>query len=335
MSVVDVSSGRVELLATWEAIHAGLSLDEARRTVVQTRNSLAGPSELFVLDLASKEERTISDHNAALLREHPPGPWERFDVERGGLTIEAWLLKPPGFDAAGTYPLILDVHGGPQSFYGYGFDPMQQLLSSNGFLVLFCNPRGSTSYGRDFTLRVRCDWGGEDFLDLMAVLDAAVARPYVDRERLGMYGSSYGGYMVAWTVGQTSRFKAAVSRAPIFDLESTYGTSDIGHSWCEAQYGGPPHARRDWYAAHSPSTFAHQATTPTLVIHGEEDERCPIGQGEQMYVALSKAGCETEFVRYPGGSHLFFRPGGVPEHRVDFFERVLGWLRDRLGGPCR
>jgi dipeptidyl aminopeptidase/acylaminoacyl peptidase len=328
---IDVESGRTEQVAAWDALHAGLSLDAAHRRAVQTRGSLDGPSELYVLELATFEGRTISDHNAALLGEHPPAGWERFDVQRGDLTIEAWLLKPPDFDPSKRYPLILDVHGGPQSFYGYGFDPMQQLLASNGFLVLFCNPRGSTSYGRDFTLRVRCDWGGEDFHDLMAVLDRAVERPYVDEGRLGMYGSSYGGYMVAWTIGQTSRFKAAVSRAPVFDLESMYGTSDIGHSWCDVQYGGPPHARRDWYEAHSPSTFAHQATTATLVIHGESDERCPIGQGEQMYVALSKAGCETELVRYPGGSHLFFRPGGVPEHRIDFFERVLGWLRDRLG----
>jgi dipeptidyl aminopeptidase/acylaminoacyl peptidase len=331
--IVDTESGRTELIASWDALHSGLSLDAAHRRVVQARSSLEGPNELYVTDLETAQGRTISDHNAALIEERPPAGWERFDVERGGLTIEAWLLKPPDFDPTRRYPLILDVHGGPQSFYGYGFDPIQQLLASNGFLVLFCNPRGSTTYGRDFTLRVRRDWGGEDFHDLMGVLDAATERPYVDCERLGMYGSSYGGYMVAWAIGQTDRFKAAVSRAPVFDLESMYGTSDIGHSWSEAQYGGPPHERPDWYAAHSPSTFAHRATTPTLIIHGEEDERCPIGQGEQMFVALSKAGCETELVRYPGGSHLFFRPGGVPEHRIDFFERVLGWLQERLGGP--
>ena len=167
----------------------------------------------------------------------------------------------------------------------------------------------------------------------MAVVDALLERPYADAEQLGIYGSSYGGYMVAWTIGQTDRLKAAVSRAPVFDLESFYGTSDIGYSWSDSQFGGPPHENAAWYAAHSPSTFAHRATTPTLILHGEADERCPIGQGEQMFVALRRAGCETEFVRYPGGSHLFFRAGGRPEHRVDFLTRVLGWFSDHLGGP--
>ncbi len=111
-----------------------------------------------------------------------------------------------------------------------------------------------------------------------------------------------------------------------------YGTSDIGHTFGELQWGGAPHAERQWYAAHSPSTFAHRATTPTLIIHGEADERCPIGQGEQMFVALLKAGCEVEFARYPGASHLFLW-GGSAEYRADFFSRTLGWFNEHLGDP--
>jgi dipeptidyl aminopeptidase/acylaminoacyl peptidase len=151
----------------------------------------------------------------------------------------------------------------------------------------------------------------------------------VDRQRQGIYGYSYGGYMTAWTIGQTDRFKAAVCGAPCFDLESMYGTSDIGHSFGDLQWGGPPHANESWYRAHSPSTYAHRATTPTLIVHGEADDRCPIGQSEQMFVSLLKAGCDVEFARYPGASHLFLR-GGPADHRADYLRRVLGWFQGHL-----
>jgi dipeptidyl aminopeptidase/acylaminoacyl peptidase len=333
LHVIDTETGQTELIRAWQALHSGLSLDAHHRYVVQTRVSLDGPSEVIVFERQAGQERVVSDHNAALLRERPPARWERFDIQRAGLTVEAWLLKPPDFDPARRYPVILDVHGGPQAFHGYGFDPVHQMLATNGFLLVYSNPRGSTTYGRDFTLRVRRDWGGEDFRDLMAVVDAVLERPYADGGRLGIYGSSYGGYMTAWTITQTDRFRAAVCRAPVYDLRSFYGTSDIGYAWADYQFGGPPHEHWEWYVAHSPSTFAHRATTPTLIIVGEADDRTPVSQAEQMFVDLVRAGCETEFARYPGGSHLFFRPGGPPEHRIDFFQRVLGWFQERLGGP--
>ena len=136
--------------------------------------------------------------------------------------------------------------------------------------------------------------------------------------------------MTAWTIGQTDRFVAAVCGAPVFDFESFYGTSDIGHTFGPMQWGGTPHEQREWCEARSPATHAHRVTTPTLIVHGEADERCPIGQGEQMFVALKEAGCEVEFVRYPGRSHLMLR-GGPALHRVDFQTRVLGWFQHHLG----
>jgi dipeptidyl aminopeptidase/acylaminoacyl peptidase len=253
-------------------------------------------------------------------------------VTRGDLTIDAWLLFPANFDPDKRYPLILDVHGGPHGYYGFGFNAVQQCLSTNDVLVLYSNPRGSTSYGRDFAERVLRDWGGEDYLDLQAVVDSVIDRPYVDPQRLGIYGYSYGGYMTAWTIGQTNRFSAAVCGAPCFDLESMYGTSDIGHVFGDVQWGSEPHQDPAWYAAHSPSYFAHKARTPTLIIHGEADHRCPIGQGEQMFVALKKAGCEVEFARYPDGSHQFLN-SSYPEHRADALGRILGWFKQHLGDP--
>jgi dipeptidyl aminopeptidase/acylaminoacyl peptidase len=330
---VGVTSGEVAPIVTWEALHAGLSADTAGRYVAQARGSLDTTGEIVVYDRREGTTQVITEHNAALLGEAPPASWELFDVQRGDYTIEAWLLKPQDFDPGKRYPLILDVHGGPNGHYGYGFNLTQQSLASAGFLVAFANPRGSSSYGRHFTQQVIEDWGGEDFLDLMAVVDAALERPYADSARTGIFGYSYGGYMTAWTIGQTDRFAAAVCGAPVFDCVSMFGTSDIGHAFGPLQFGGKPHERADWYAAHSPSTYAHRVRTPTLILHGEADDRCPIGQGEEMFVALHEAGCEVELVRYPGDSHLMLRVG-PPAHRADFLTRVVGWFTSHLGGPA-
>lgn len=329
---VDTQTSAVEQVQRTQALNSGLNMDAARRYAVQAHSRLDAIGEISVFDRQSGETRIITSYSAPVLREHPAPTWERLEVRRGDFTTEAWLLKPPNFDPSRRYPVILDVHGGPNSYYGYGFNLLQQCLASHDFLVVFSNPRGSGSYGRHFTQQVTHDWGGEDYLDLMAVVDAVLERPYADAERTGIFGYSYGGFMTAWTIGHTQRFKAAVCGAPCFDLESFYGTSDIGHTFGALQFGGSPHAIREWYAAHSPSNFAHQTRTPTLIVHGEADERCPIGQSEQMFITLKQAGCEVEFARYPGGSHAMLRVG-PPEHREDFLARIRDWFQTHLGGP--
>ncbi len=329
---IDVESGDLRELHRWRALNVGLSVDAARRYCVQASGSLEAPGEIAVFDRAAGEGRLVTRYGGSTLGEAPAARWEAFPVERDGITIDVWLLFPSEFDPARRYPLVLDVHGGPNGFYGFAFNAMQQCLATHGFLVCYCNPRGSSSYGRQFTLEVVRDWGGEDYRDLMAVLDRVVQRPYVDDNRLGIWGYSYGGYMTAWAIGQSDRFRAAVCGAPCFNLAAMYGTSDIGHTFGKLQWGAPPHEDPAWYAAHSPSSFAHRARTPTLIVHGEADERCPIGQGEEMFIALKDAGCEVEFARYPGGSHLFARVG-PPQHREDLLARVLDWFQRHLGGP--
>ncbi len=333
LSVIDAESGSVEPIHGWQATLTGLSTDDANRYVVQGYSSLEATGEISVFDTNDNTARVITSYSQEVLADSPAAKWERFDVERGGLTIEAWILKPADFDPNKKYPAVLEIHGGPNGFYGYTFSPQHQCLATNGFVVIYSNPRGSSSYGRDFTMRVTEDWGGEDYLDLMAVVDKAQTLPYVDESRTGIAGYSYGGYMTSWIIGQTNRFQACVCGAPCFDLESMYGTSDISHTFGEQQWGGAPHVSKEWYAAHSPSTYAHRATTPTLIVHGEADERCPIGQGEQMFVALKKAGCEVEFARYPGGSHSFTRLGPLA-HREDYLRRSLAWFKDHLGEPA-
>ena len=332
LSVIDAESGAVEPAHQWQAQLGGLSSDDEHRFIVQGYTSLDAHGEISVFDAQSGTASLITNYSAPVLAETPMATWERFDVEREGLTIEAWMLKPAGFDPSKKYPAILEIHGGPNGHYGYSFNTLHQCLATNDFIVVYSNPRGSSSYGRDFTMRVTEDWGGEDFKDLMAVMDKALEQPFIDPERTGVSGYSYGGYMTSWTIGQTDRFNAAVCGAPCFDLESMYGTSDISHTFGDQQWGGEPYKSKEWYEAHSPSTFAHRAVTPTLIVHGEADERCPIGQGEQMFIALQKAGCEVEFARYPGGYHGF-RGSGHPAHREDAMERALAWFKGHLGEP--
>lgn len=329
---LDVESGSLTPLTDWRAYHTGFSADRGGRMFAQTRADFGSTGEVAVFDRGPATTTVVTDHNAGVFAGREAIRWERVAITRGDFEIEGWLLFPPGCRPERRHPLVLDIHGGPQGHHGYNFNAVQQCLASHGFLVLLANPRGSSSYGRRFTTAVLRDWGGEDHLDLMSVLDSVAERPYVDQNRLGVFGYSYGGYMTSWIVGHTDRFRAAVCGAPCFDLVSMFGTSDLGPFWGPLQWGGRPHEDPAWYRDHSPSTHAHKARTPTLIVHGEADERCPIGQGEEMFTTLSQAGCEVEFVRYPEAPHLF--PNlGYPAHREDFLERVLGWFQSHLCGP--
>ena len=224
---------------------------------------------------------------------------------------------------------VLDIHGGPNSAFYDAFNLPQQVLATAGFVVLAVNPRGSTTYGNAFTMAVLGDWGGEDYQDLMAAVDAVASRPYVDDTRLGVHGYSYGGYMSSWIIGHTSRFKAAVVGAPCIDLPSMYGTSDIGVSFGEVQWRGTRWEAMAQAVERSPLTYAPAVETPVLLLHGEADLRCPIEQGEQYFVALKRHGKEVEFVRFPDCSHLFLRVGH-PKMREEYLRRMLAWFQRYL-----
>ncbi|MFM9105551.1 MAG: S9 family peptidase, partial [Chloroflexota bacterium] len=327
--VLDVRDGSIATVRHDAAQYAGLTADrEGRRAAVisTTHDHL---SEVLVVDLATGNGARVTGINDATLAETPLARSERFVVHRDGVDIDAWLLFPPGHDPATRHPLVIDIHGGPNWYYGYDFSNVQQALAAAGNIVLYANPRGSTTYGREFTQAVTEDWGGEDYLDLMAAVEAAAARPDVDPARVGVYGYSYGGFMSSWMIGHTDRFRAAVIGAPVVDLVSFFGTSDIAATWGARQFGRTPWSDLGWYRDHSPLTYLDRATTPSLILHGEADVRCPIGQGEQLYAALREVGVETEFVRYPGMTHLF--PwGGEPVYVEDFLSRIVAWFGERL-----
>jgi dipeptidyl aminopeptidase/acylaminoacyl peptidase len=327
---LDVQTGDIQPLVWWNATHGGFSADAAGNRIVQVRGSLDVSGELVLVDMAAGETTRLTHLNDGLFAEFPLARHEKITIDRGDWPIDAWVMTPADFDPSMRYPVILDVHGGPHGNYGYTFNIGQQLMAAAGYVVVAANPRGSGTYGRVFAEAVRGDWGGEDWKDLQAVLDAVLENDWADRDRTAIYGYSYGGFMTSWAIGQTDRFKAAVCGAPVFDLRSFYGTSDIGHVWAPTQWGGDIADIEAFLVERSPSTWIHRATTPTLIVHGEEDQRCPIGQGEEMFIGLKTAGCEVEFVRYPGGSHLMLR-GGPLSHRIDYYQRVIGWLDRHLG----
>ena len=307
------------------AMMMALTVDRMAKRAVVLSVPPDSAGDLQLLELTEGSRQALTNQNAQYFAEHPPARLEKFSIERAGTKIECRLFFPPDFSPEQHYPLILDIHGGPHGAFYDTFNPIQQILATSGYLVLGVNPRGSSSYGREFVKAVLGDWGGEDFLDIMAAVDELCRRPYVDAERLGVHGYSYGGFMTSWVVGHTNRFRAAVVGAPCIDLPSFYGTSDIGVSFGEMQWGGTRFENLEEYLKRSPISYAPQVKTPVLLLHGESDHRCPIEQSEQYFVALKRLGKEVELVRFPGCSHLFLRVGH-PKLRQEYLERVAAWF---------
>jgi len=312
-------------IAGGKAFFNDLTIDaEAKRAVI-LRIPPTSAGELHLIDLKNGDQRLLVNENKEFFKEHPTARIEKFSFKRAGMEIESRLFFPPDFDSSKKYPLVLDVHGGPHGVFYDTFTAWNQVLATAGYLVLCVNPRGSSTYGTEFVNAVLSDWGGEDYIDIMTALDKVCARPYVDTERLGVHGYSYGGFMSAWIVGHTTRFKAAIVSAPCIDLPSFYGTSDIGVSFGEIQWGGTRMEALDAFTKHSPITYVKNVETPVLLLHGEADYRCPIEQSEQYFVALKRLGKEVEFVRFPGCSHLFLRVGH-PKLRIEYLSRVKNWF---------
>ena len=231
-------------------------------------------------------------------------------------------MKPVGWRASERYPLILSIHGGPHGMYGYAFNPAFQVYAAQGYAVLYLNPRGSSGYGQKFSDGTLNEWGGGDYRDLMAGVDEALRRySWIDRDRLGVTGGSYGGFMTNWIITQTARFKAAVSVASVSNLISFYSTS-LYQDLIHAEFGGFPWDNYELLWQWSPLRYVKQALTPTLFIHGEQDNDVHITQAEEMYMALRRRGVETVFVRYPREGHGLREP----KHRVDALERTLAWF---------
>lgn len=273
-------------------------------------------------------ERRLSHFND--LRDFAISTPEYFVVKASdGKEIDAWIMKPVNFEQGKKYPTILEIHGGPRTSYGNAFFLEFQILTSNGFAVIFSNPRGSDGYGEEFSY-IYGNYGKRDYQDILEVVDESIRKfDFVDEKRLGVTGGSYGGFMTNWIVTQTNRFKAAVSQRSISNWISFFGTTDIGYFFGPDQLGGDPWSNAKGYMEMSPLTYVKNVQTPILMIHSMEDYRCYMVEALQFFTALRYFGKEAKLALFPSENHELSR-SGKPYHRVKRLELILDWFKKHL-----
>jgi dipeptidyl aminopeptidase/acylaminoacyl peptidase len=299
------------------------------RTLAYASADLLHPPDLYVADAGGQGERRLSQLNPWLDAKRLSQPQPLAVTSADGAVIDAWLIPPAGKSEPVAGPLVLDVHGGPHSIFGHVFFFDMQLLSAQGYSVLFVNPRATRSYGDAFASCNLGRWGEGDAPDLLAALDAAVKTGWVDTERIGVIGLSYGGFMTNWLIGHTDRFRVAVSENSLSNLVSFHGTSDIGWYFSPEEFGVEPEVDMDRYLRISPLSAVDQIHTPLLLLNSLEDWRCPIEQAEQLYTALKRRGRTVEMVCFPGESHTMLG-GGRPQSRRVRHEHLLRWFATHL-----
>ena len=311
----------------------GQSMDAAGRRVAFVATSMDKPTELYIANADGSGERRLTGFNDALLKEVAFSDAERFTYKSvGNVEVEAWLMKPHGYQPGKKYPMALYIHGGPHSQYGEGWFDEFQNLASTGMWVLFTNPRGSSGYGAKFTFATRGRWFAEDYQDLMKAVDLVAARPDVDSTRMGVTGGSYGGVMTAWVTVKTNRFKAAQADRMISNWWSWYGTSDA-QGLTEFEFYGKPWDNPAMYDSLSPIRYIRKVRTPTLIVQSEEDHRTPMTDAEQWFIGLKKQGTPVELVRYPRSTHDLSRTG-EPWLLVDRLGRLRQWFAHWLAEPA-
>jgi dipeptidyl aminopeptidase/acylaminoacyl peptidase len=281
--------------------------------------------ELWVND--GKKSKQVTKLNEGYESKTDIRPHEHFEfTSNAGHRVEGWLMKPPGFSEAEKYPLVLHIHGGPRGAYGNAFVHEFQVLAAQGWGVMYINPWGSGGYYEAFQAGLPGHYFEHDYDDLMKSVDIIIERnPWVDETRLGVTGGSYGGVMTNWIITHTDRFKAAVTLRSITNWITFFGVSDIGWTFGKRELGGVPWEMEEVFMAKSPIRYVANIKTPTMIIHSEEDYRCPMDQAEQLFTALKVLGVDTEFIRFPGESHELSR-SGKPKHRQERLEHIIRWF---------
>jgi dipeptidyl aminopeptidase/acylaminoacyl peptidase len=310
------------------------------RFLVFTRSTAAAPTEIYTarmdgvvpLGRAGNQAAALTHHNDAQMARYGLRPAEELTwAGAAGAKVSGWLFRPPDFDASKKYPLLVLIHGGPQSAWnnswGYRWNP--QIYAARGYVVFMPNPRGSVGFGQQFTNEISGDWAGKVYTDLMNGVAKVAAMPFVDRENVGAAGASYGGYMVNWLLGHNDhprvRFKTFVSHAGVFNLTSMYGATE--ELWfVEWEFKGTPWENPALYERWSPHRFAARFKTPTLVTHGELDFRVPIDQGLQLFTYLQRQGVESKLVVFPDEGHWILKPA----NSLFWYANVLDWLDAHL-----
>ena len=322
---VTIASGRVERLVEGPLVVSGYDVGAGER-LLYLASDPTHPAELFLASGGKAEQLTCL--NAGWLGTVSLATPEHFTFAADGHTIDAWVMLPAGEQGAASYPTLLTIHGGPFSQYGWGFFDEFQVQAGAGYAVVSCNPRGSAGQDDAFARAIIGCPAEPDSADVLAALDETLRRyPQLDAGRTGVLGGSYGGYLTSWIVGHTDRFRAACTERSFNNRYSKEGTSDIWSGYTYLR-------KRQWedpalYWRYSPIAYVQDIRTPLLIVHSEEDIRCPIEQAEQLYVALKQLRREVRFVRFPGENHELSRTG-KPSHRVQRFEHILGWFEEKL-----
>lgn len=329
---VNLASKETQAVTKGARAVRGMDISPRAGKMVYTVNDFKHMDDLYVADLTGRNERKLTNLNEALWKQLQLQDVERFTYKGAdGWDVDGFFVRPVGWQEGKKYPMILNIHGGPASMYGVDWFHEFQVYAAHGWAVFYTNPRGSTGYGQKFERGIEGQWGGNDYTDIMNGVEVALQKyPWIDRDRLGVTGGSYGGYMTNWIVGHTNMFKAAVTLRSVSNFISDEGTRDFAYGHAP-DFGGDLFEKFDLYWERSPVKYAKNVKTPTLVLHSEHDLRVPLEQGEQWYRALKHFGVTTELVVFPRENHNLTRTG-EPRHLIESLNWQVYWFDRFING---
>jgi dipeptidyl aminopeptidase/acylaminoacyl peptidase len=323
---IDVAKKSIEQVTSGPRAIRSVDFNWPTKQMIYMSNDFKHLDDLYISSLTGQNERRLTNLNEFLWKHLLLADVERFTYKSADdWDIDGFLVKPVGWQAGKKYPVILSVHGGPAGMYGVDWFHEFQVYAAKGYAVIYTNPRGSTGYGQKFERGIVGEWGGKDYIDVMNGVDAALQKySWLDADRMGVTGGSYGGFMTNWIVGHTNRFKAAVTLRSVSNFISDEGTRDgaYGHT---PDFGGDLFEKFDLYWDRSPLKYAKNVKTPTLILHSDNDFRVPLEQGEQWFRALKHFGVTTEIVMFPRENHNLTRTG-EPKHLVESLRWQLYWF---------
>lgn len=328
---IDLNGKNLTPIINKTGVVGSYNFDEGFHRIGYFFATMKEPGQIWLLDLKNKHDKALTKLNHDWMKQIDLGSIEEFWFKGSDNNdLQGWVIKPPDFDPKKKYPSILEIHGGPMVQYGNFFMHEFYFLAAHGYMVYFTNPRGGRGYGEEHTKAIHNGkWGTVDYADLMHWTDFMQKQPYIDKSRMGVTGGSYGGYMTAWIIGHTQRFKAAVAQRVVSNLLSMWGSSDFNWSFQKIFGNKAPYEDIEQLWQCSPMKHLKGAKTPTLVIHSQNDLRCPIEQGEQLYIGLKNLGVETEFLVFPDSPHGVSRTGRT-DRRIVRLNAILNWFEKYL-----
>ncbi|NHJ87892.1 MAG: S9 family peptidase [Asgard group archaeon] len=330
---LDIEIEKIITIVEGDRLIIGFDVSKDGEWITFQAHHVNDPSKLYRLNIKTKKEELLDAPNKEFLANRKLGQTEEvwYPGNNGDFQIQGWILTPPDFDPEKKYPLALNMHGGPHVMWSHhqGIPMFHefQLLAAEGYVVYYCNPRGSNGYGQKFFQAIEKSWGDDDSQDILLGVDLVVNRGYIDKKRMAITGGSYAGFMTAWIIGHDNRFAAAVSQRGVYFLSSFWATTDSARLLIDDEFGTTPLEGSDFLWKRSPAAYAKNITTPLRIIHSDLDYRAPIPDAEMLYAAVKQAhpDLDLEFVRYPGEGHELSR-SGQPNRRLDRLEKIIEWF---------